>query len=147
MNYDRLHDFLRNTFHEAFRRFHANEEEGYSSEHYYEDLESFRYDQLADICHKCPSSKKYVEEFGIVKALRIFHKHNNHDNNSDLLDEILEDENAFYGELLWTIAVWADGYKDSYEAYKAFRDHEERREEIGGRFRAMLRLDPQPNTP
>ena len=143
MNYDRLHDFLTNTYYEAFRRFYKNEEEGYSADHYYEDLTAFRYEQLADICHHCPSSKKYVEQFGIVNALRLFHKNNEDSEIHDLLD----DEELFYGELLWCIAVWGNGDKDDYEKYKAFREHEERREEIGGRFRAMLRLDPQPNTP
>ena len=138
MNYDRLHDFLTNTFREAFRRFYKNEEEGYSAEHYYEDLESFRYEQLADICHHCPSSKKYVEEFGLLSALRIFHKH-----NEGLSQCLLNDEELFYGELLWTIAIWANGDKDDYKTYKVFREEEERREEIGGRFRALMGLPPQ----
>lgn len=147
MNYDRLHDFLTNTFREAFRRFHINEEEGYSADHYYEDLDSFRYEQLAHLCHHCPSSKKYVEEFGIVKAFRLFHKHNKDNDIPSILDDLLDDEDLFYGELLWTIAVWENGEKDTYETYKAFCEEEDRRKEVGDRFRAILRLAPQPNTP
>jgi hypothetical protein len=113
-----LSDFLTNTFQEAFRRFHEDEEEGYSSKEYYDDLTRFYYGDLHEICHDCPSSKKYVEEFGMVNALRLYHTHYP---DADMLC-VLADEDCFYAKLLEIIALWANGDRDTYEKYKEYCD-------------------------